>query len=441
MPPDVPTQLDSEDGRATSMLAAARPGLVLIAAAGRPAHLVLPLPDGGLLIERRGDGPLSHASISRRHATVTRSGDAWTVVDHGSSNGTFVDGARVDGSASARARVARFGAVLCLLVDDVGPYAAGIEMRGDVVVGPNLRRALERVTQLAPLGGAVHLTGGTGSGKEVFARAFHGASPRSRGPFVAINCATIPPNLAERLLFGAKRGAFSGADADVEGYVQAADGGTLFLDEVADLELTVQAKLLRVLETRQVLALGATKPRAVTLQICSATMKSLPKEVEAKRFREDLYYRIGRPAIEVPGLAERLEEIPTLVEQELARLPGEVRSSAAFVEACLLRPWPGNVRELFQCVREAASLVIGTEGAALRAQHLPPPVAEGEVPVSGGAAPSGPAPGSDEHRARIAEALAAEGHNTSAAARRLGVHRTQLRRWMARYGLERPGDE
>ncbi|MBX3213926.1 MAG: sigma 54-interacting transcriptional regulator [Labilithrix sp.] len=436
---DVPTQLDTEDGRAEVAVALARPGLVLVAVGGHPEHLVVHVPEAGLEIERRPEGPLAHASISRRHATVARRGDAWRVVDHDSRNGTFVDGVRVEGEVFTRGRILRLGSAIFLLENDVAPFAAGVKHEDGVVVGATLRGVLERIAKLAPLGGAVHFTGGTGSGKEVAARAFHAASPRAHGPFVAINCATIPPNLAERLLFGARRGAFSGADADVEGYVQAADGGTLFLDEVAELELTVQAKLLRVLETQQVLALGAVKPRPVKLQLCSATMKSLPAEVEAKRFREDLYYRIGRPAIAVPDLGARLEELPHLVELELGRLPGDVKSSSAFLEACMLRPWRGNVRELFQCVREAASLVIGTDAPALRAQHLPPPVAVVGEPAPG-AAGEKDEPGTPEHRSKVVAALEAEGQNVSAAARRLGVHRTQLRRWMARYELSRGAD-
>ena len=440
---DVPTQLDTEDDRDELATKAARPGLVLVAVGARPEQLVVPVPDSVIELGRLAEGPLSHASISRQHATIARVGDAWRVVDHGSRNGTFVDGRRIEGEVLTRGRVLRLGSALFLLESDIGPFMRGVELREGVVIGATLHGVLDRIAKLAPLGGAVHFTGGTGSGKEVAARAFHAASPRARGPFVAINCATIPPNLAERLLFGARRGAFSGADADVDGYVQAADGGTLFLDEVAELDLTVQAKLLRVLETQQVLALGAVKPRSVTLQLCSATMKSLPAEVEAKRFREDLYYRIGRPALAIPDLASRLEEIPQLVDLELARLPGEVKASAPFLEACMLRPWRGNVRELFQCVREAASLVVGTDAPQLRAQHLPAPVSvstEARAPrIEPRDRGNEDEPGSPEHRAKVAAALDAERQNVSAAARRLGVHRTQLRRWMARYALGRAG--
>src|SRR5262249_24295980 len=151
--------------------------------------------------------------------------------------------------------------------------------------------------------------GETGSGKEGAARQFHAASSRRAGPFIAVNCATIPPLLAERLLFGARKGAFSGADANVEGYIQAADKGTLFLDEISELQPGVQAKLLRVLQSREVFPLGASRGTQVDVAICSATHRDLRAEVAAGRFRDDLFCRICRPMVELPPLRARPKDI------------------------------------------------------------------------------------------------------------------------------------
>jgi transcriptional regulator with PAS, ATPase and Fis domain len=145
------------------------------------------------------------------------------------------------------------------------------------------------------------VVGPTGAGKELAARHFHRAGPRPQGPFVAVNCATIPAGLAERVLFGAVRGAYSGADSNADGYVHAADGGVLFLDELGELELTVQAKLLRFLETREVYAVGATRPRTVDVRVCSATHRDLRAMAGRREFREDLYFRLGRPQVALPA--------------------------------------------------------------------------------------------------------------------------------------------
>src|SRR5262249_25883004 len=157
---------------------------------------------------------------------------------------------------------------------------------------------------------------------------------------------TISETIAERLLFGAKRGAFSGADADADGYLQAADGGTLFLDEIAELGLAVQAKLLRVLENKEVLPVGATRARPIALRLCSATHKGLRAQVEAGRLREDLFFRIATPQVSVPPLRQRLEEIPWLLQVAAQSVAPNLKLSASLVETCLLRSWPGNVREL-----------------------------------------------------------------------------------------------
>ena len=274
--------------------------------------------------------------------------------------------------------------------------------------------------------------GESGAGKELAARAFHEARHGSAAaaPFVAVNCAAIPEGLAERLLFGARKGAYSGAASDAEGYIQAADRGTLFLDEIAELDPLVQAKLLRVLETREVLPLGASRPKRVEIGICAASHRRLRDEVAAGRFREDLYFRIGRPEVQIPPLRERLDEIPWFVARELRRVSPELSASVTFVERCALRPWPGNVRELQRELARAAHRALEAQAQVVEPEHL-----LDEAGMAVRASSSAPRPGlSRWSEEEIRRALADHAGNVRATARALDVHRNQLRRWLDKHG-------
>ena len=344
----------------------ALPGVVVVFSCGRPVCRVLPLSRGAVGIGRAelDAAGVPDAKVSGRHVRVTREDGRFGVRDLDSKNGTFVDGRPVQAGRQLSAPVLRIGRTILLPVPDCRPFAeVGVEVAGGVVRGPRLRAVHDRASAVARSGASLLVLGESGSGKELCAQAFHAAGAGAGRPLVAINCATIPRELAERTLFGARRGAYTGAVADADGLVQAADGGTLFLDEIAELEPAVQAKLLRVLETKEVTPLGGLKPAAVDVRVCAATHKNLRAEVVAGRFREDLYFRVGRPELRLPPLRERREEIPFLVERALERLPGgaEVAASVELVEACLLRPWPGNVRELLAEARSAA-VVAATVG-------------------------------------------------------------------------------
>ncbi len=286
--------------------------------------------------------------VSRHHLCVALEGGRWTVHDLGSRNGTFVDGHPCDHAADLAAPVIRMGRTLILPVSDTRPHVSpGLAVRDGVVMGPALAAAHRRIVLVARSGGSLLVSGGSGSGKELAAQAFHAATGSSRD-LVAVNCATIQKELAERVLFGARRGAYTGAVADTMGLVQAADGGTLFLDEIAEIDLGVQAKLLRVLETKRVTPLGAVSPTSVDLRLCAATHKDLRAEVAEGRFREDLFFRIGRPQVRLPSLPDRRDEIPWLIEHALTAPPadGATTATVELMEACLVRRWPGNVREL-----------------------------------------------------------------------------------------------
>ncbi len=257
---------------------------------------------------------------------------------------------------------------------------------------------------------------------------------------MGINCSAIPDGMAERLLFGTKRGAFSGADADADGYLQAAHGGTLLLDEVADLSLTTQAKLLRALETREVLPLGSSRPRSIDVRVCVATNKPLRTEVSAGRFREDLYFRIGQPEVRLPPLRQRCEEIPWLILLELKRISSNLAIHASLVEACLLRPWPGNVRELLAAVRTAAHAATLEGDAKLEDKHLATTAGTALSPNAKPAesqAEAMKALSPDEaRRSALVAALRRADGNVTRAARALGVHRNQLCRWLTRLQID-----
>ncbi|WP_163992797.1 sigma 54-interacting transcriptional regulator [Pyxidicoccus caerfyrddinensis] len=433
------------------------PGLLRLFSGDAAMAEVLPLRDGALELGRGAAalGEVQDPRMSRRHARVHFDGRRFWVTDLGSQNGTFVEGKQVPAGAPHEAqRVLRMGDSLFVPCADVGPLARhGVVLQDGFVRGHAMQRLLAEVARLAQVGSTLHIHGESGAGKEGVARAFHQSGPRSAGPFVAVNCAAIPQSLAERLLFGARRGAYSGADADAQGYLQAADGGTLFLDEVVELDLSVQAKLLRVLESREVLSLGASKPKPVDLHVCSASNKDLRARVAGGHLREDLYFRLGRPEVMLPPLRQRPEEIPLLLQQEVRQVAPGLGLHVSLVEECLLRPWPGNVRELRVEVRSAVQAALLGGEPRVKALHLSPsagtafgPAMSTPVPMETGSVrrevPSRAPPLEAEEQARIEEALRQQGGNVAAAARALGMHRTQLRRLLARHGIvAAPGSE
>jgi len=307
---------------------------------------------------------LSGSDVSRRHARLKPEGHRLVLQDLDSRNGTFVAGLRIaDKRSSLEPPLLRVGRSLLWAVSDVRPFRAGVTVeQSGVVLGGLLRRAWAEIELLGRSGRTLCLRGESGSGKELAARAFHELhGPSAAAPFIGVNCAAIPEGLAERLLFGARKGAFSGATGDVQGYIKAADGGTLFLDEVAELDLRVQAKLLRVLETREVLPLGATRPERVDLRVCVASHADLAEQVAAGKFREDLYYRLGRPVVAIPPIRERLDELAWLIQGEIGTAGSHLSASVRLVEACATRPWPGNVRELIGEVRRQVAGLAGLE--------------------------------------------------------------------------------
>lgn len=233
--------------------------------------------------------------------------------------------------------------------------------RGIVTRSSLMEDLLGQAKLVAETQASVLICGESGTGKELLARAIHEASPRRYQPFIAFNCAAIPESLLESELFGYSKGAFTGAVRDQPGLFQAADGGTLFLDEIGDMPLTLQVKLLRAIQERQVRPVGSTQSLPVDVRLVSATHRNLEEEVAAQRFREDLYYRLVVVTLEIPPLEKRREDIPLLAAHFLSELSKtenkEIQGFAPdALELLLSAPWPGNVRQLFNVVEQTYAL-------------------------------------------------------------------------------------
>ncbi|HXE49043.1 MAG TPA: sigma-54 dependent transcriptional regulator, partial [Ramlibacter sp.] len=322
-----------------------------------------------------------------------------------------------------------------------------------------MRSVKERIAKVARSMAPVLVRGESGTGKELVARAIHACSHRTEGPFVAVNCSAIPESLLEAEFFGAKKGSYTGAAQDREGYFQAARSGTLFLDEIGDLPLAMQSKLLRAIQERQVRALGSTQEDAVDVRIVSATHKDLVADVHAGRFRQDLYYRLNVIEIMVPPLRERREDLPMLCEALLARIAQESGMpspvlSPSVVEQLSAHPLGGNVRELENLLHRAVAL---SDGEELQVDFAPtqaaPPVpreaapaavaSTGQLPQVAAAVPADLQAYLDQQEREIlVQALHESGFNRTAAAQRLGLSLRQIRYRIARLAIAAPaGDE
>jgi DNA-binding NtrC family response regulator len=304
---------------------------------------------------------------------------------------------------------------------------------------PALERAKTLGRQVAATDATVLLEGPTGSGKELFAQAIHQASPRKGKPFVAVNCSAFPKDLLESELFGYKKGAFTGALGDKKGLLEEASGGTLFLDEIGELELSVQAKFLRVLETQTFTKLGDTKPTKVDVRLVAATNRNLKQEAAAGQFRPDLYYRLSVFTIPVPPLKVRPEDVQPLAEYFLRYFAARMSKRVPGLEVDTLRllqryDWPGNVRELKNVLERAA--ILTPDGQPLAAAYLPDEFHATAAPGTGlpGFSP-------DDRSLRALEArhiqlvLAETEGNKTEAARQLGIGLTTLYRKLQEYGL------
>ncbi len=321
-----------------------------------------------------------------------------------------------------------------------------------------MRRVKSRIAKVARGMAPVLVRGESGTGKELVARAVHACSQRGDGPFVAVNCGAIPENLLEAEFFGARKGSYTGSTADRDGYFQAARGGTLFLDEIGDLPLAMQSKLLRAIQERSVRPIGSTQEDAVDVRIVSATHKDLQAEVQANRFRQDLFYRLNVIEIAVPALRERRADLPMLCAALLARIARDAGMpvpvlSADVVERLARQPLHGNVRELENLLHRAVALsdgdelhldFTGSDPGNMPPADVPVPM---PVPVAAPAAADPPASAvpsdlqfylDQQERDILVRALRESGFNRTAAAARLGLSLRQIRYRIARLGIAMP---
>ena len=456
-----------------------RAGLVLLYAPSytqfSPAYL---LHERDLVIGRDPASGICipEAAVSRQHARIHYRDGQWVLTDLGGRNGTLVDGEFVSEVVLEHLHEIRVGDAIFKFVqagaESYARYridgiilgaspaetAAHRATRGRIVGGYQIDRLANALERVAKTEISVVLLGESGTGKEVFAQQLHDWSGRT-GAFQAVNCAAIPATLLESELFGYKRGAFSGADRDKTGLVRSADGGTLFLDEIGDMPPDAQAKLLRVLQSKEIVPVGAHTPERVDVRVVCATHRDLTKLQAEGRFRGDLFARLNEYSLRLPPLRERKEDIFVLSRALLERHGrAALGLTFPFMTGLLHYDFPFNVRELEATVKRGIALC---DGAALDAQHLPDEIKElmksyaqrGKKPQSGAISilPPPPAmptyppqyagqsqppprtgvPSEEELRALLTQHKG----NVAAVGREFGKERMQIHRWMKRYGI------
>jgi two-component system response regulator HydG len=311
-------------------------------------------------------------------------------------------------------------------------------LEGIVGTSPAIQRVLATIRQVGPSDIPVLVTGESGTGKELVAHAIHQHSPRAKKPFKPLNCAGLSESILESELFGHVRGAFTGAEKDRQGVFEYADGGTLFLDEIGDMPLAMQAKLLRVLESGEVVRVGDNEPRHVDVRLISATNHDLQKLTTEGRFREDLFFRIRGVQVHLPPLRERREDIMPIARHYLqlnaAKMNRPVPQISDGVASALMQhDWPGNVRQLINTVK---NMLVLCEGESLETRHLPPEIAQpGEV----GGAQSGSLAGmslDQIEKQAIRNTLRLTAGNREQAAKMLGIGERTLYRKLKEYGVK-----
>jgi len=430
-------------------------------------------------------------AVSRQHARIfsrpDRTGvrERWFLQDLASRNGTMADGQYITELELEPNHEIRTGDAIFKFVETGAerfvPYRIDGRTAGarrallftELVGGARMDQIAADIEKIAPKELSAVILGETGTGKEVIARGIHRISGR-RGSFQAINCAAIPPTLLESELFGYRRGAFSGADRDKPGLIKLADQGTLFLDEIGDMPLEAQAKLLRVLQLREVFPLGATTPEKVDIRIVCATHRDLYEYSREGKFRGDLLARLNEHVVRVPPLRERKEDI-FLLSRSFAAKYGrpQLQFTFSFLVALLHYDWPFNVRELESCIKRGVALTDatvldtvhlpdaiaehmkgygerpqGTTHPTIRASNLPPPMMvhpTGPPPPMGVSIPPPPPmagmpnmPGArrppTEHELR--EMLHRHRGNVAAVGRELGKERMQIHRWLKKFNID-----
>ena len=439
----------------------------LIAIAGPSLGALLPL-EGATTLGREpsSDYQIHDAAMSRRHCTIDRRDNGWGIVDLDSRNGTMVNGVPIRAHALADGDQIRVGDSVFLFAagarqDAAAPMAGSTtgaamlleppsggqvtftteqQIRHDLVgQSPVMAEVVTCIGRAAAVDSTVLIQGESGTGKELIARAIHANSARASAPFVAINCAAIPDGLIESELFGHERGAFTGALAQKRGRIEIASGGTVFFDEIGELSVSVQAKLLRVLQERQVDRVGGTKPVSIDVRVLAATNLDLARAVKEAAFRSDLFYRLNVIPITVPPLRERTGDVSLLMwyflRKHASHCKRRLRGLTPEARRILTRyDWPGNVRELENAIERA---VVMSTSEWIDVNDLPEYVLESAPRQDD----------SDGYHARVNHAkrdtirktLEQTGGNVAEAARQLKLQPTYLHRLIKNLGLRDGG--
>ena len=402
-------------------------------------------------VEPSNDLVLSDPTVSRYHCELTWTAAGPRVRDLDSRNGTLLDGVRVHDAVPRQGSLLRLGdSVLRFEVqegDNQMPVSASERFGHLVGRSVAMRSLFALLERAAASASTVLIEGETGTGKEATVRSIHEASGRKAGPYIIVDCGAIPSHLLESELFGHERGAFTGAGDRRIGAFEAADGGTIFLDEIGELPLELQPKLLRVLESRHVRRVGSTAHKDVDLRVVAATNRDLRQEVNAGRFRADLYYRLGVVRLRIPPLRERPEDVPLLARHILDRIDAPDEDKAPFATPEFLAQlstaaWTGNVRELRnyleQCVVLRQPVEVGDSEPVIDDAGPPlaaPPRQAASVDIDRPYAEERRRALDDFERAYVDGALRAHGNNVSRAARAAGLGRVYFYELLRKHGM------
>jgi DNA-binding NtrC family response regulator len=389
---------------------------------------------------------LHDPEVSAIHCELRAINEGIVVKDLGSTNGTFIGPVRVHEAVVSTHTELTVGATK-LFIEPTAKHRVdvGFSDRFGPLVGssPRMRRVFSVLEKVAPTPLSVLILGETGTGKEVVARSIHDASPRRDRPFVVVDCGSIPAGLAESLLFGHEKGAFTGAHERRKGALAEANGGTLFLDELGELPLDLQPKLLRALAERQIKRVGGSTFEPIDVRVLAATRRDLGTEMNAGRFRSDLFFRIAQVRIEIPALRERLGDLPLLIE-EVCRRVGKVEQAATVLGWIEQRmgshDWPGNVRELVNVASVAATLA-DTPGAiddVLTLAREPAEKTHSGEPATAFSEAKRAAIANFERDYFTSLAKRASG-NVSEMARQSGMERHHVRAYLRKYSIDKGG--